>query len=75
MRQHGRHIYRAAGKKFFEQQAFFGRFRVKGKGRPADLDPELSFEPFYTPGTEIAPGSNIITEYFQCVGLVHGNSS
>ena len=33
---------------------------------PADIDVEISFQLFNTPGTEVAPGSNEICEYLQC---------
>jgi hypothetical protein len=31
---------------------------------PVDLDIEISLQLFNTPGTEIAPGSNVIAENF-----------
>jgi hypothetical protein len=38
---------------------------MKGKGGPFDVNVIVISESFNTPGNEIAPGSNVITKYFQ----------
>ncbi|HBG21360.1 MAG TPA: hypothetical protein DDY32_19365 [Desulfobulbaceae bacterium] len=38
---------------------------MKRKIPPADGDMEFVLQPFNTPGNEVAPGSDIVGEYFQ----------
>jgi len=50
----------------FNESPLFRCARVQGKGPPADIDFIFLFQPFYTPGNEIAPGSDIVGIYFKC---------
>jgi len=68
---HGRDVDRLPAEKLFERLSFRRRFRVEGKGDPLDLDPVFLFELFNTPGTEVAPGSDVIGENFHYEGLSH----
>ena len=63
--QHGRHVDGAAGKQRFEGATFLRGFRVKRKPRPAQIDLEFLKQSFNTPGTEIAPGSDVVRENFK----------
>ena len=45
---------------------------MQGKGDPLDPDTVFSFELFNTPGTEVAPGSDVVGEDLQHQGLFHG---
>ncbi|WP_319526630.1 hypothetical protein [uncultured Desulfosarcina sp.] len=38
---------------------------MQGKRRPGDSDVKVRFELFNTPGTEVAPGSDVVGEDFQ----------
>ena len=66
-----RDVNTPAGEKIFQQKAFFRGFRMKGKRRPANFDLKFFLQSFYTPGTEIAPGSNIIGKYLQNTCCIH----
>ena len=41
---------------------------------PADGDVECLFQSFNTPGTEVAPGSDVVAEDFEGDGRCHLNS-
>jgi len=41
---------------------------VKGKGPPSDPDGKILPQPFNTPGTEVAPGSDIIGKDVEPLG-------
>ena len=59
-----------------EGSAFSRCLRMQRKGGPADGQIVFLFQSVDTPGTEIAPGSDIIRKDFQHVGFVgHVNSS
>ena len=58
-------IGRIAAKKVLQAQSLFRRFGMQGKGPPLNLDPILVVQLFNTPGTEVAPGSNIIGKNFE----------
>ena len=53
----------AAAEQFLERHAFRGRVWMQWEVHPVDVDVEISLQLFNTPGTEVAPGSNVITEY------------
>jgi hypothetical protein len=57
--------HRSPGKKLFQSQTFFRRFRMKGKRPPLDCDLKILSQFFNTPGNEVAPGSDIIGKNFQ----------
>jgi hypothetical protein len=57
--------HRSSGKKFFQSETFFRRFRMKGERPPLDCDFKILSQFFNTPGNEIAPGSDIIGKDFQ----------
>ena len=63
---HGFQIETAAGEEIFEWKSLCGSVRMQREVHPADVDVEIPFQLFNTPGTEIAPGSNEICEYLQC---------
>jgi hypothetical protein len=44
---------------------------VQGKGLPLNFDLKILFQFFNTPGTEIAPGSDVVGENFQLHRLAH----
>ena len=73
--QHAGNVLPPSGKKLRQGQTFLGCFRVQGKRPPADLYFEFPFQPVNTPGTEIAPGSNIIGKYFECKPVGHDRKS
>jgi hypothetical protein len=43
---------------------------MQRKGRPVNVDPELLFQSFNTPGNEVAPGSDEIGENLQDVIVI-----
>jgi hypothetical protein len=60
------------GKKLFNGNAFFRRFRMEGKSTPPDSDFVIFVNFFNTPGNEVAPGSTVIGKNFKC--LLHSRS-
>ena len=60
----GLHIDIAAAEQFLQRHAFRGRVGMQWEVHPVDMDIEIPLQPFNTPGTEIAPWSNVIAEYF-----------
>jgi hypothetical protein len=62
---HRRDIHRPAGEQRFERLPGRRRFRMQGKGRPLDVERKCRFDPFNTPGTEVAPGSDVVGEDLQ----------
>ena len=60
----GLHVDIAAAEQFLERQTLCGRVGMQWEVHPVDMDIEIPLQLFNTPGTEIAPGSNIIAEYF-----------
>ena len=54
----------AAAEQFLKRYTLGGRVGMQWEMHPADMDIEISLQPFNTPGTEIAPWSNVIAEYF-----------
>ena len=44
---------------------------MQWKVHPADADVECLFQSFNTPGTEVAPGSDVVTENFEGDRCVH----
>ncbi len=75
MGQHGRHVDGPPGKQLFEGPALFRGFGMEGKSRPAHADLEFLLQLFNTPGNEIAPGSDIVGEYFQDIVIRHGQTA
>jgi len=67
----GLHIDIAAAEQFRERHAFRGRVWMQREVHPVDTDLEISLQLFNTPGTEIAPWSNVIAEYFKRDRLSH----
>jgi len=49
-----------SGKKLFKGLALFRRLGMKRKGDPLNPNPMFFLESVNTPGTEVAPGSDII---------------
>jgi hypothetical protein len=58
------HIDSAAAEQFFERHTLCGRVGMQWEVHPLDMDIEIPLQLFNTPGTEIAPWSNVIAEYF-----------
>jgi hypothetical protein len=52
-------------KKIFQKQALGRGVGMQGEINPLNVDFEIPLELFNTPGTEIAPRSNEVCEYFQ----------
>ena len=67
----GLHIDIAAAELFLERHAFCGSVWMQWEVHPVDMDIEIPLQLFNTPGTEIAPWSNVIAEYFQPDRLSH----
>jgi hypothetical protein len=68
---HGRDVDGLPAEKLFDRLSYLRRFRVEGKGDPLDLDPVFLFELFNTPGTEVAPGSDVVRKDFHYEGRFH----
>ncbi len=62
-RVRGLQIDIAAAEQFLERPPLFGSVGMQWEVHPVNLDVEISLQLFNTPGTEIAPGSNVIAEY------------
>ena len=54
----------APAEQFLEQLSLCRRVGMQWEMHPRDLNVEISLQFFNTPGTEIAPGSNVIAEDF-----------
>jgi hypothetical protein len=65
--QHLRNIDAPPGEQALERDPFGRDLRVQRKSRPVQIDPELLFQSFTTPGNEVAPGSDEIGENLQDV--------
>ena len=63
-----------AGKEIFKGKAFGRRVRVQWEINPLHVDIEVLLQLFNTPGTEIAPRSNEVGEYFQLNSFSHNVS-
>jgi hypothetical protein len=63
-----------AGIEIIQQQPLFRRVGMEGKGPPPDIDLEVLPQLFNTPGTEIAPGSDIIRKDVKNFLRRHTNS-
>jgi hypothetical protein len=61
---HRLQVQAAACKKIFQQKPFGGRIGMQREKYPLYLDIAVLLQPFNTPRTEIAPGSNKIGEDF-----------
>jgi hypothetical protein len=70
-RLRGLHIDIAAAEQFFERHTLGGRVGMQWEVHPVNMDIEIPLQLFNTPGTEIAPWSNVIAEYFQRDRLSH----
>jgi hypothetical protein len=70
-RLRGLHIDSAAAEQFLERHTLGGRVGMQREVYPVDMDIEIPLQLFNTPGTEIAPRSNVIAEYFQRDRLSH----
>jgi len=60
--QQGRDVHRLPGKQIFEALSRFRCLRMQGIGDPFDSDIKARFELFNTPGTEVAPRSDVVGE-------------
>jgi hypothetical protein len=60
-----RDIYIPTGKELFQSQSLFRGLRMEGEGNPFDFDFVFIPQLINTYRTEIAPGSNVIGEYFE----------
>jgi hypothetical protein len=60
----GLNIDMATAEQFLERQTLCRRVGMQWKMHPGDVDIEISLQLFNTPGTEVAPWSNVIAEYF-----------
>ena len=65
--QHLRNVDAAPGEQVLERDPFGRDLRVQRKSRPVQIDLELLFQSFITPGNEVAPGSDEIRENLQDV--------
>jgi hypothetical protein len=65
--QHLRNVDASSGEQALERDPFGRDLRVQRKSRPVQIDPELLFQSFNTPGNEVAPGSDEIRENLQDV--------
>jgi hypothetical protein len=63
--QHPGNVHRLPGEQCFQGLPGLRRFRMKGKCSPFDVDMKCRFESFNTPGTEVAPRSDIVGKDFQ----------
>ena len=54
----------AASEQPLERHTLCGRVGMQWEVHPGDMDIEIPPQLFNTPGTEIAPWSNVIAEYF-----------
>ena len=70
-RLRGLHIDIAPAEQFLERHTLGGRVGMQWEVYPVDMDIEIPLQLFNTPGTEIAPWSNVIAEYFQRDRLSH----
>jgi hypothetical protein len=70
-RLRGPQIDIASAEQLLEREALFGRVGMQREVYPLDPDVEISLQPFNTPGTEIAPRSNVIAEDFKRDRLGH----
>jgi hypothetical protein len=67
-------IHIPAGKELLYRDPLLGNFRVEGERPPLNGNLKILSQLINTPGTEIAPRSDIIGEYFQKDWLGHGFS-
>ena len=63
---HGFEVQASPGEQVLEREAVGWRVGVKREVHPLDVYIEIPLQLFNTPGTEIAPGSDEVGEYFQC---------
>ena len=71
LRLHLRHVVAAPGEQLVQAATRLRRVRVQRKMHPLDPDAVFPPEPLNTHGTEIAPGSDVVGEYFQDEGFGH----
>jgi hypothetical protein len=62
--QHGRDVHRLPGKQIFEALSGIRCLRMQRIGDPFDSDIKGCFQLFNTTRTEVAPGSDVVAEYF-----------
>ena len=74
-RVHGVQIQAAAGEQFLQRKTFRRSVRMEGKVPPLNLNGVIPLQSLNTPGTEIAPGSNEVREYFQLYSFSHRGTS
>ena len=67
----GVHIDIAAAEQFLERYTLCGGVGMQWEVHPVDVDIEISLQLFNTPGTEVAPGSDEVGEYFKCEWFAH----
>jgi hypothetical protein len=48
---------------------------MERKSRPVKFEVEFLLQFFNTPGNEIAPGSDVVGEYFQDIVIRHGQTA
>ena len=63
---HDREVETSSREQVLQQEAFGWRVGVQGEVHPLHVHFEIPLELFNTPGTEIAPGSDEVGEYFEC---------
>jgi len=63
-RMHGIQVQAASRKEIFQRLPFCRSLRMEREQYPLRLDVIVLLQPFNTPGTEIAPGSDKIGENF-----------
>jgi hypothetical protein len=68
-------IHGLAAKELLKRLAFLRGLRVQGKGDPLDPDSVFLFQSFNTPGTEVAPGSDVVGKDLQNQGFFHASTS
>ena len=68
--QYGGNVHRLPGEKVLQGSALLRRFGMQGKRRPGNGDVKVRFESFNTPGTEVAPRSDVVGEDFHGGGLI-----
>lgn len=68
-RMHGFKIHSSSREQILQRAAFSRCVGVKREVHPLHVDIEIPLQPFNTPGTDIAPGSDEVGEYFEFDGF------
>ena len=72
---HGLYVHGPAREQRFQRTPLRGRVRMQWEVHPLHVDLEVLLQLFNTPGTEVAPRSDVIGEYCQCDRLGHSGFS